>query len=93
MADRHLYVVSFFLKEAIDVALHILSGMSFQFLGASKVFLWPKVLTGRSGTVGTASLWQGLSGIALWTTVEKFINKCCSFEHAGGINKQSVESL
>ena len=35
----------FFLKEAIDVALHILFGRSFQILGASKPKLWPKCLT------------------------------------------------
>ena len=35
----------FFLKEAIDVTLHIISGRSFQISGASKAKLRKKCLT------------------------------------------------
>ena len=49
-----------------------------------------QVLTVRVTTPSTivaAAQRQGWSKIATRTTVEKFVNQCCSFEHAGVIDK------
>ena len=46
-----------------------------------------------TGTVGAAAQRQGWSKIASRTTVEKFLNQCCGFEHATVIDRQPVESL
>ena len=104
--------MSFFLKEVVDVALHILFKRSFQILGALKAKLVDKVfdcliecgMERRNcqvflielttlGNLGATAERQGSSKVARRTTVKKFTNQCCGFDHTVVIDRQPMESL